>query len=187
MSDYIEGLLSQFDDHAMPVTFGNPEQPDCPVVYANEAFQDLTGYTASEIIGRNCRFLQGSGTDQYAVRHISAAVQLRDSAQSCLLNYRKDGSSFHNLLFLEPVEVEPGRTLLMGCQYAFNRDVSEHGIEARTAAISSAASMFDVKRNDARTMQVEAVAMRAKSAVSVVQQYLMRSRLPWHVSHGPGA
>ena len=52
----------------MPIILADPRQPDCPIAFANNAFLDLTGYEEAEVLGRNCRFLQGAGTDPEAVR-----------------------------------------------------------------------------------------------------------------------
>jgi PAS domain S-box-containing protein len=81
--------------------------PDSPIIYANQCFLNETGYTREEIIGSNCRFLQGPATDRESVRRIREAL---DSAQELhveLINYRKDGSVFRNLLSLKPVFADP--------------------------------------------------------------------------------
>jgi PAS domain S-box-containing protein len=78
-------------------------QPDHPTIYASPGFERLTGYTAAEAIGRNCRFLQGKDTDPVAVAHLRDAVRAGQSCSVELLNYRKDGSSFWNELSISPV------------------------------------------------------------------------------------
>ena len=74
----------------------DPRQPDNPVVFANNAFLGMTGYTAEEIVGRNCRFLQGPGTDRESIRELRQAVAERREFATEILNYRKDGYSFWN-------------------------------------------------------------------------------------------
>nr|AML79622.1 putative LOV domain-containing protein [Leptosira obovata] len=83
--------------------------PDCPLVYASEGFLQMTGYTAEEVLGHNCRFLQGEGTDPKEVQTIRDAVKSGTSCSVRLLNYRKDGTPFWNLLTMTPVKTEDGR------------------------------------------------------------------------------
>jgi PAS domain S-box-containing protein len=87
----------------MPMIVTDPRQPDNPIVFANEAFQQLTGYTEAEVLGRNCRFLQGARTDREAVREIREAIADQRPVQAELLNYRRDGSVFWNALFVGPI------------------------------------------------------------------------------------
>jgi PAS domain S-box-containing protein len=83
--------------------------PDNPIVYVNQAFEHLTGYTAAEVIGRNCRFLQGAGTDPKVVKLLREAIQQHESVRVELLNYRKNGTPFWNELSISPVYDEIGR------------------------------------------------------------------------------
>ena len=81
----------------------DPRQPDCPVVFASQEFLDMTGYSAKEVIGRNCRFMQGPKTSKRSVAALRCAVNEQRPCQVRLLNYRKDGSTFWNLLHIAPV------------------------------------------------------------------------------------
>ncbi len=92
----------------MPMVITDPAQPDNPIIFCNEAFQRLTGYDRDEVIGRNCRFLQGEATDAASVKRISEAVAAGQSIDIDLLNYRKDGSKFWNALYLSPVHNASG-------------------------------------------------------------------------------
>ena len=95
----------------MPMVVTDPRQPDNPIVMANKAFLDLTGYSADEVIGRNCRFLQGEGTSPDAVAAIREALAEERDFEIEILNYRKDGSAFWNQLGLSPVHGDDGRLL----------------------------------------------------------------------------
>jgi PAS domain S-box-containing protein len=95
----------------MPMVVSDPRQPDNPIVLANKAFLDLTGYTAEEVIGRNCRFLQGEDTSATAIESIRDALREEREIDVELLNYRKDGSAFWNQLSLSPVHDDKGRLL----------------------------------------------------------------------------
>jgi PAS domain S-box-containing protein len=83
-------------------------QPDHPIVLANKAFLDLTGYTAEEVLGRNCRFLQGKNTSAAAVAEVRLAISEGRDTDVELLNYRKDGSQFWNQLHLSPIRDDDG-------------------------------------------------------------------------------
>jgi PAS domain S-box-containing protein len=84
-------------------SISDPTLPDNPLVWVNPAFERMTGYEASEIVGRNCRFLQGPATDPAAVDDIRAAIVDRRTITTTLLNYRKDGTAFWNQLSISPV------------------------------------------------------------------------------------
>lgn len=73
------------------------------IVYANKAFSDLTGYDQDEIIGRNCRMLQGPRTEPNMIARIRAAIARSEATEVSLTNYRRDGSTFLNRLYLAPV------------------------------------------------------------------------------------
>ncbi|MBX7534772.1 PAS domain-containing protein [Qipengyuania sp. GH1] len=92
----------------MAVCLTDPRLEDDPIVFCNEAFQQLTGYREVEILGRNCRFLQGPDTDQAQVAKIREAIRDESVVVVELLNYRKDGSSFWNTLHLGPIYDEDG-------------------------------------------------------------------------------
>ncbi len=92
----------------MPMVITDPRQADNPIVFANIAFQELTGYSRDEILGHNCRLLQGPDTDPAAIATIGAALREQSSVQVDILNYRKDGSGFWNALYLSPVRSDDG-------------------------------------------------------------------------------
>lgn len=106
----------------MPMVVSDPRQPDNPIVLANQAFLDLTGYTAEEVVGRNCRFLQGEDTCRVAVAEVRAAVAQAREANVELLNYRKDGSAFWNALHLSPIFDDDGELLYF---FASQQDTTE--------------------------------------------------------------
>lgn len=91
---------------AMIVT--DPRQDDNPIVFANDAFLTLTGYSRDEVIGRNCRFLQGPDTDPDPVTRLRDAIANGEDAAVDILNYRQDGSTFWNAVCLSPVRGKTG-------------------------------------------------------------------------------
>ncbi len=87
----------------MPMCLSDPHRQDGPIIFCNQAFEQLTGYGQDEILGHNCRFLQGPDTDPAAVAEIRRALDAREDIHIELVNYRKDGSAFWNALFISPV------------------------------------------------------------------------------------
>lgn len=86
---------------AMVVT--DARHPDNPIIFANDAFLALTGYAREEVIGRNCRFLQGIDTNEEDIARIGRAIRERRDIAVDILNYKKDGAPFWNALFVSPV------------------------------------------------------------------------------------
>ncbi|KAI3665000.1 hypothetical protein L6452_43615 [Arctium lappa] len=86
-------------------------KPDCPIMYASSGFFTMTGYSSKEVVGRNCRFLQGKETDQNEVDKIRHAVKTGSSYCGRLYNYKKDGTPFWNLLTITPIKDEYGKTI----------------------------------------------------------------------------
>ncbi len=87
----------------------DPNVEDNPIIYCNRGFEKITGYSKSEIIGRNCRFLQGSSTDQTTVKEIRNALDNEHECLVTLKNYRKDGSEFWNEFSLSPIRSADGK------------------------------------------------------------------------------
>ncbi len=89
----------------------DPNQPDNPIIFASRGFQRLTGYRAEEVLGRNCRFLHGKQTDPETVAALRAAICAGRECSAEILNYRKDGTTFWNALFVTPIRDERGKLL----------------------------------------------------------------------------
>lgn len=86
-------------------------QPDLPIVYCNPAFEKMTGYSRQEVVGRNCRFLQGVDTDPQVVKQIRQALRTEQEVKVVLRNYRKDGTPFWNELAISPIRDAKGRVI----------------------------------------------------------------------------
>jgi PAS domain S-box-containing protein len=134
---------------AMIVT--DARQSDNPIIFANDAFLALTGYDRAEVIGRNCRFLQGPDTDPRSVETLRHAVAKGEDVALDILNYRKDGSTFWNALYLSPVRGKTGEIVyFFGSQlnisdkkrveveWGDTRERLEAAVEARTADLTHA-------------------------------------------------
>lgn len=90
------------------IVIADPHQPDCPIIYVNPAFSVITGYAPEEVIGRNCRFLQGPGTDAEYVQEVREGIRAERECQVVLKNYKKDGALFWNQLTVSPVRDAAG-------------------------------------------------------------------------------
>jgi PAS domain S-box-containing protein len=104
------------------ITIADAQQEDEPLVYANAAFEEITGYSIDDALGRNCRFLQGPNTDQDAVRRLRRGVKNAQPVSVDILNYRKDETAFWNRVDIVPIKDDSGTvTHFLGLQ----QDISE--------------------------------------------------------------
>jgi PAS domain S-box-containing protein len=90
------------------IVITDPKMPDNPIIYVNPAFEEISGYTAEEVRGRNCRFLQGGYHEQPALDELREALKEERECRVVLRNYRKDGTPFWNELYVSPVHDEDG-------------------------------------------------------------------------------
>ena len=125
------------DVAAEGITIADARLPARPLIYANDGFERLTGYPVGEVLGRNCRFLQGPESDPTAVAEIRAAIAEQRECIVEILNYRRDGSSFWNRLSVTPVRDESGVvTHFIGIQSDVTaRREAEEGLRRAKAAL----------------------------------------------------
>jgi len=104
------------------IVIADARQPDMPLIFVNQAFEQMTGYTAEEVVGRNCRFLQRDDHSQPELDRLRAAIKARESCTVILRNYRQDGTLFWNQLSISPIYDANGTlTHFLGLQ----NDISE--------------------------------------------------------------
>lgn len=157
----------------MPMVITDPAQDDNPIVFCNESFQRMTGYDRDEIVGRNCRFLQGPDTDREAVAQVRAAIEGGHDIGIDLLNYRKDGSTFWNALYLSPVRDEAG---VIRFFFASQLDVTERIEAHRLVAEQKAAVDREVEARtadlqdalEAKTLLLHEVDHRVKNNLTMI-------------------
>ena len=132
---------------AMVVT--NPRRPDNPIEIVNEAFCSLTGYREREIVGRNCRFLAGPGTEPSVTNQIRAAVDGRRPVLVDILNYRRDGTAFRNGVMIAPLFDDEGElTYFLGSQVDLAAD------EAAPLSVRRARAVAQIEQLPPRQLQV---------------------------------
>ncbi len=111
-------LAAILDECVNGVTLADPDLEDAPIIYANKAFERLTGYSQAEIIGHNCRFLQGDDREQEGRFQISKAMRDCQGVEVTLRNYKKDGTLFYNHLKIVPLFDKKQRVIYyLGVQY----------------------------------------------------------------------
>lgn len=114
----------------------NPLLDDNPIVFASEAFEELTGYRRKDVIGRNCRFLQGEGTEPERVAELRRAIEAGEEVTVEITNYRADGTAFCNRLSIAPVRNEAGEVaLFLGIQRDLGDEDQETDLLAQLAEI----------------------------------------------------
>lgn len=113
------------------ISISDARKPDMPLIYVNQAFTEMSGYSKEEVLGKNCRFLQGDDRDQDARRVIREAIDTGSHCKVLLKNYQKNGSFFWNELIISPIHNEEGElTHFVGVQ----NDVTDREEARREAA-----------------------------------------------------
>lgn len=118
---------------AVAAVISDPHRPDTPIIECNDAFVALTGYSREEIIGNNCRFLAGPGTEPDLTDEIRKAVAARRTVLVEILNYKKDGTPFRNAVMVAPIFDDRGEL-----RYFLGSQVEVRGPVPEAAPQSSA-------------------------------------------------
>jgi PAS domain S-box-containing protein len=124
-SGVIPHVLTQILDSCVNgVTLSDPDIEDSPLVYSNKAFEDMTGYAHDEVVGRNCRFLQGADRNQPELDKLRAAIKNKEPVEVTLRNYRKNGELFYNRLVVKPLIDSKGDLIyFLGVQYDVTKQI----------------------------------------------------------------
>ncbi|XVE59157.1 hypothetical protein DITRI_Ditri05aG0023100 [Diplodiscus trichospermus] len=150
VSEDLKDALSTFQQ---TFVVSDATKPDYPILYASAGFFRMTGYASKEVIGRNCRFLQGAGTDPEDVAKIRDALEAGRNYCGRLLNYKKDGTPFWNLLTISPIKDENGKVLkFIGMQV----EVSKHTEGAKEKMMRPNGLPESLIRYDARQKDIAA-------------------------------
>ncbi|WP_424926841.1 PAS domain-containing protein [Amaricoccus tamworthensis] len=135
----------------IPLCISDPNAADNPIVFVNDAFLDLTGYEEAEVIGRNCRFLQGPETTSQSVDAVRRAIEERRVDTVEINNYRKDGSSFVNALQIGPILDDDGTLVYF---FGSQLDVTERREEQRRVRRLAEQELVHRLRNIVNVMSV---------------------------------
>nr|AML77505.1 putative LOV domain-containing protein [Bauhinia tomentosa] len=144
-------------------------KPDCPIMYASSGFFSMTGYSSKEVIGRNCRFLQGPETDQNEVAKIRDAVRNGKSYCGRLLNYKKDGTPFWNLLTVTPIKDDKGNVIkFIGMQVEvskYTEGVNENAL--RPNGLPKSLIRYDARQKERALGSIREVVQTVKDPKSI--------------------
>ncbi|MDO6565602.1 ATP-binding protein [Alteromonas sp. 1_MG-2023] len=121
LESHVQILSHAMDEATVSIIIADIKRSGQPIIYVNNAFSRLTGHNKEDIIGKNCRLMQGDDTDSTTTMQIRRAISNREPIETTLLNYRKDGSSFYNRLILTPVKSNGEVTHYIG----FQQDVTQ--------------------------------------------------------------
>lgn len=115
----IQKLLTAFDGHSIPITLADLHRPDEPLVYVNDAFVQLTGYSKQEVLGNNCRFLQRDDQDPEARAQLRAMLDNPEimTTRALMQNLRKDGAPFENYVFMHRLDMDDSGRYVFGSQF----------------------------------------------------------------------
>lgn len=176
-------FAAAFKATRMPMIVTDPNQPDNPIIFCNEAFRRLTGYSDDEIIGRNCRFLQGPETDKKTIAKVRDGIAAGQDVAVDILNYRKDGGTFWNAVFISPVRNQAGTII-----YFFASQLDFTTVKSREADLAAARHQAEAEvakhtatlhaALDARTLLVHEVDHRVKNNLLTIASIVkMQARI----------
>jgi PAS domain S-box-containing protein len=144
----------------------NPRHADNPLEAANPAFCSLTGYSESEIVGRNCRFLAGELTEPWLTDRIRQAIGSRRPVLVDILNYRRDGSPFRNAVLVSPLFDDEGDLAwFLGSQVALGPD---------------SPALFDDRRARAVSL-VKSLPNRRRQVLELMARGLLNKQIAWEL------
>jgi PAS domain S-box-containing protein len=161
-----EQLFDSIGLSPIATVISNPRIPDNPLEAANAAFCALTGYTESEIIGRNCRFLAGELTEPWITNRIRDAIRSRRPVLVDILNYRSNGSQFRNAVLVTPLlDQEGDLAWFLGSQVELGPDSPAH---------------FDVRRSRAVSL-VKSLPARRRQVLELMSRGLLNKQIAWEL------
>ena len=168
-------MLASVDEERLVGTVGfspiatvlsNPRKADNPLEVANQAFCELTGYAEGEILGRNCRFLSGLGTEPWLTERIREGVRNRTSVLVDILNYKKDGTPFRNAVLVTPLFDADGElTWFLGSQV-------ELGTESTSIFIG---------RREKAVIAVNSLPPRQRQVLELIAKGLLNKQIAWEL------
>jgi PAS domain S-box-containing protein len=168
-------VQASIDDERLAETVGyspiatvlsNPRKADNPLEVANRAFCDLTGYAEDEILGRNCRFLSGLGTEPWLTERIRQGVRTRTSVLVDILNYKKDGTPFRNAVLVTPL-------------FDGNGDLNWF-LGSQVELGSESTSIF-IGRREKAVIAVNSLPPRQRQVLELIAKGLLNKQIAWEL------
>ena len=166
MPDVNEKLLDTIGLSPIATVVSNPRRADNPLEVANAAFCKLTGYSESEVIGRNCRFLAGEGTEPWVTDQIRTAIGSGRPVLVDILNYRRDGTPFRNGVLVTPLFDKNGQLAwFLGSQVELGPD---------------SPVQFDARRARAVSL-VQGLPERRRQVLELMSRGLLNKQIAWEL------
>ncbi|MDJ0995568.1 MAG: PAS domain-containing protein [Dinoroseobacter sp.] len=187
--------LAGFSRARVAIVLTNPNIKDNPIVYVNDAFERVTGYSKTAAIGRNCRFLQGSGTDEADVVKLRHAIEREEDVTVDILNYRASGEPFLNRLIIAPVKSDDGKChYFIGIQKAMSgRDLDQStvSLEKKLSAVQrrvrqDLSMLIDIIREKSNAMNTEEGFQALARRIECLQLLYEEMRLSDRDAHKDG-
>nr|AML78892.1 putative LOV domain-containing protein [Osmunda sp. BC-2016] len=171
-------VLDALETFQQTFVIADGTRPDLPIMYASAGFFKMTGYTSTEVIGRNCRFLQGSGTDPAEIMRIRKELSEGRGYCGRLLNYKKDGTPFWNLLTISPIKDDDGSILkFIGMQVEVSKYTEGFKEKAlRPNGLPESLIKYDARQKDRATLYVTELVQAMKDpqpAIQSVNQHML--------------
>ncbi|MFW5679549.1 MAG: PAS domain-containing protein [Pseudomonadota bacterium] len=178
MRDAPARLLALADRASIPVSIADATAKDQPLVYVNEAFSRQSGYRRDEIVGRNCRFLQGPDTDQMVRRHIGELLQAHKEVVCAIANYTKTGEPFDNFLIMRAIPDANGEpAFVLGCQHFHKRRVDLDALRRHIETEDLLQQEFCRTMDAAFDMVERSRRIAADTMFALAERYLRRSQI----------
>lgn len=171
----LEGLEEKLEKLPFALTISDITQPDQPLIFINSAFTDLTGY-GQEVIGQNCRFLQGDLENEAARAEIRESIESGNRLQVVLHNRRRNGETFYNMLLLETLRTFRGRPgLAIGSQFDLGPK-PPHGLSEDRPGFTYHSVM--AISDQAQKIRIERRRILTEAAVRLVQSWAVLNEVP---------
>ncbi|MDT0682373.1 PAS domain-containing protein [Roseicyclus sp. F158] len=153
--------LDHFSRSNLAMVISDPSRDDNPLVYVNRAFETLTGYTSTMVVGRNCRFLQGEDTEPEEVAKVARAIEAAEEVSVELWNYKADGTRFRNRLHITPVRDRDGTS--NACFIGLQAEITGQG-DARDTSIDNQLQEIQHRVKNHLSMIIGMIRMQSRDA-----------------------
>ncbi|KLE36007.1 LuxR C-terminal-related transcriptional regulator [Aurantiacibacter luteus] len=144
----------------------DPRKPDNPIIAVNQAFLDLTGYSEEEVVGRNCRFLAGPGTEPWLSERMRQCIRARKAVLVEILNYKKDGTPFRNAVLVAPIFDEDGEVMYF------------HGSQVE---LDESSDSPEITRRERASVAVQSLSPRQREVLKLVAGGLRNKQIAYEL------
>ena len=177
MENWLASLQSKLETTRVAITLANLSEDDAPLSYVNVGFEAETGYLRGQVVGNNCRFLQGPESDPTAIGQLRSSIQSRQETAVCLTNYKCDGSKFENLVMLNFFRSPQQDWMCLGCQYELTKQFRRPGLEEHVASVQGVLATLKAGGAFVSDMAIDAIWMRTQAVQHLDTNHFTRLHL----------